>query len=185
MDQVPSLVSEGHLSISPSRDVHSSSSNKLLSTLPEQTTQDPIMEDSPSKYEQKLASSKDGDFQNSIAPLVTSLKEARVISPTGTSTDEHKESDLSETPMELVNMSVPSPRELSINLERSEHTPAELVCETPHIQTPPPITRAEFKMLQQIVANLEVTLYQTIDAIKWVRHVQRDLYNDHNSQMAG
>ena len=29
-----------------------------------------------------------------------------------------------------------------------------------------------------------MALNQTIDAIQWVRHVQRDMYNDHNAQMA-
>ena len=29
-----------------------------------------------------------------------------------------------------------------------------------------------------------MTLNQTIDAMQWVRHVQRDMYNDHNAQMA-
>ena len=42
MDQVPSQAYEGQLSLSPIRDVPSGSSNKLLSTLPEQTPQDPI-----------------------------------------------------------------------------------------------------------------------------------------------
>ena len=31
---------------------------------------------------------------------------------------------------------------------------------------------------------MEVDLNQTIDAMQWVRHVQRDTYNDHNAQMA-
>ena len=184
MDQVPSQASEGHLSLSPIRDVPSGSSNKLLSTLHEQTTQDPIRDESLSNSERQLALSKDGDLQNPIAPLVTSLEEARVISSAGTSKDAHKEMELSETPTELVNLSVPSPPEPSVNLELSEQTPTEPVSETPPIQTPPHVTRAEFELLQQRVANMEVTLNQTIDAIKWVRHVQRDMYNDHNAQMA-
>ena len=109
MDQVPSQASEGHLSLSPSKDDSSRSSNKLLSTLPEQTTQDPIRDDPLSNSERQLASSKDGDLQNPIAPLVTSLEESRVISFAGTSIDMHKEFELSETPTKLVNLSVPSP----------------------------------------------------------------------------
>ena len=46
LDQVPSHASEGNLSFSSPRDVPSGSSNKLLSTLPEQTTQDPIRDES-------------------------------------------------------------------------------------------------------------------------------------------
>ena len=181
---MPSQASEGNLSFSPTRDVPSGSSNKLLSTLPEQTTQDPIRDESLSDSERQLASSKDGDLRNPIAPLVTSLEGARVISSAGTSIDAHKEKELSETPTELVNLSVPSPPEPSVNIELSEHTPAEPVSETPPIQTSPPVTRAEFKILKQKVAALEVTLNQTIDAMQWVRHVQRDMYNDHNAQMA-
>ena len=135
MDQVPSQASEGHLSLSPIRDVPSGSSNKLLSTLPEQTPQDPIRDESLSNSERQLASSKDGDLRNPIAPLVTSLEGARVISSAGTSKDAHKEKELSETPTELVNLSVPSPPEPSVNLELSEQTPTEPVRETPPIQT--------------------------------------------------
>ena len=62
LDQVPSHASEGNLSFSPIRDVPSGSSNKLLSTLPEQTTQDPIRDESLSDSERQLASSKDGDL---------------------------------------------------------------------------------------------------------------------------
>ena len=91
---------------------------------------------------------------------------------------------MSETPTELVNLSVPSPPEPSVNIELSENTPAEPVRETPPIQNSPPVTRAEFELLQQKVAALEMTLNQTIDAMQWVRHVQRDMYNDHNAQMA-
>ena len=47
-----------------------------------------------------------------------------------------------------------------------------------------PVTHAEFELLKQKVAALEVTLNQTIDAMQWVRHVQRDMYNDHNAHMA-
>ena len=184
LDQVPSQASEGNLSFSPIRDVPSGSSNKLLSTLPEQTTQDPIRDESLSNSERQLASSKDGDLRNPIAPLVTSLEGVRVISSAGTSSDEHKEKEMSETPTELVNLSVPSPPEPSVNIELSEHTPAEPVSETPPIQNSPPVTRAEFELLQQKVAALEVTLNQTIDAMQWVRHVQRDMYNDHNAHMA-
>ena len=115
---------------------------------------------------------------------MTSLEGDRVISSAGTSSDEHKETELSETPTELVNLSVPSPPEPSVNIELSEHTPTELVSETPPIQNLPPVTRAEFELLQQKVVALEVTLNQTIDAMQWVRHVQRDMYNDHNAQMA-
>ena len=60
MDHVPSQASEGHLS--PIRDVPSVSSNKLLSTLLEQTPQDPIRDESLSNSERQLASSKDGDL---------------------------------------------------------------------------------------------------------------------------
>ena len=184
LDQVPSQASEGNLSFSPIRDVPSGSSNKLLSTLPEQTTQDPVWDESLSDSERQLASSKDGDLRNPIAPLVTSLEGARVISSACTSSDEHKEKELSETPTELVNLSVPSPPKPSVNIELSEHTAAEPVSETPPIQNSPPVTRAEFETLKQKVATLEVTLNQTIDAMQWVRHVQRDMYNDHNAQMA-
>ena len=62
MDQVPSQASEGHLSLSPSRDVHSCSSNKLLSTLPEQVTQDPIRDDSQSHSERQLSLCKGWGF---------------------------------------------------------------------------------------------------------------------------
>ena len=115
---------------------------------------------------------------------MTSLEGARVLSSAGTSTDEHKAKEMSETPTKLVNLSVPSPPEPSVNIELSEHTPAEPVSETPPIQTPPPVTRAEFEILQQKVAALEVALNQIIDAMQWVRHVQRDMYNNHNAQMA-
>ena len=91
---------------------------------------------------------------------------------------------MSETPTELVNLTVPSPPEPSVNLELSEQTPTEPVRETPPIQTSPPVTRAEFEILQQRVVAMEVALNQTIDAMKWVQHVQRDMYNDHNAQMA-
>ena len=137
LDQVPSQASEGHLSFLPIRDVPSGSSNKLLSTLPEQTTQDPIRDESLSDSERQLASSKDGDLRNPIAPLVTSLEGARVISYAGTYKDAHKEKELSETPTKLINLSVPSPPEPSVNIELSEHTPAEPVSETPPIQTSP------------------------------------------------
>ena len=60
LDQVPSQASEENLSLSPIRDVPSGSSNKLLSTLPEQTPQDPIRDESLSNSERQLASSKDG-----------------------------------------------------------------------------------------------------------------------------
>ena len=62
LDQVLSQASEGNLSLSPIRDVPSGSFNKLLSTLPEQTTQDPIRDESLSNSERQLASSKDGDL---------------------------------------------------------------------------------------------------------------------------
>ena len=133
MDQVPSQASEEHLSLSPIRDVPPGSFNKLLSTLPEQTPQDPIRDESLSNSERQLASSKDKDLRNPIAPLVTSLEGARVISCASTSKDAHKEKELSETPTELVNLSVPSPPEPSINIELSEQTPTEPVRETPPI----------------------------------------------------
>ena len=62
MDQVPSQTSGGNLSLSPTRDVPYGSSNKLLSTLHEQTTQDPIRDESLYDSERQLASSKDGDL---------------------------------------------------------------------------------------------------------------------------
>ena len=123
-------------------------------------------------------------MQNPIAPLVTSLEEARMISSAGTSKDTHKETELSETPIELINLSVPSPHEPSVNLAQSEQTPTEPVSETPPTQTPPPITRAKFEILQQRVADMEVALNQTIDTMKWVRHAHRDMNYDHNAQMA-
>ena len=137
LNQVSSQAFEEYLSLSPIRDVPSGSSNKLLSTLPEKTPQDPIRDESLSDSERQLASSKDGDLRNPIAPLVTSLEGARVISSAGTSNDVHKEKELSETPTELVNLSVPSPPEPSVNIELSEHTPAEPVRDTPPIQTSP------------------------------------------------
>ena len=76
--------------------------------------------------------------------------------------------ELSETPTELVNLSVPSPPEPSVNLELSEQTPIKTVSETPPIQTSPHVTRVEFEILQQRVADMEVDLNQTIDAMKWV-----------------
>ena len=54
---------------------------------------------------------------------MTSLEEARVISSEGTSIDVQKKKELSETPTELVNLSDPSPPELSVNIELSEQTP--------------------------------------------------------------
>ena len=107
-----------------------------------------------------------------------------MISSAGTSTDAHKETKLSETPTELVNLSVPSPPEPSVNIELSEQTTPEPVSEKPPFQTPPPVTRAKFKILQQRVADMEVFLNYTIDAMKWGCHIHRDMYNDHNAQMA-
>ena len=62
MDQVPLQASKGNLSVSPIRDVPSGSSNKLLSTLPEQTTQDPTMDEILSNSERQIASSKVRDL---------------------------------------------------------------------------------------------------------------------------
>ena len=130
-----------------------------------------IRDESLSDSDEATCFNQGRGFAKPIAPLVTSLEGARVISSAGTSNDAHKEKELSETPTELVNLSVPSPPEPSVNIELSEHTPAEQVRETPPIQTSPPVTRAEFEILQQKVAAMEVALNQTIDAMQWVRHV--------------
>ena len=82
---------------------------------------------------------------------MTSLEGYRVIASAGTSKDTHKEKELSETPTELVNLSVPSPSEPSVNIYLSEHTPEEPVSETPPIQNSPPVTRAKFEILQKRV----------------------------------
>ena len=86
-------------------------------------------------------------------------------------------------------MSVSSPQEPSVNLERRVQTPTEIVSETPpdqiHPNTTiiPNITRAEYELLLQRVAATEATVREVKEIMTEVKMVQREMFLDHRNQM--
>ena len=135
---------------------------------------------------------QDRDLRSPIAPSVTSLEGAKMISLAGTATGSLE--SVRETPTEPVSVTrTLRPSDLS----DSRETPAERICETPTFpNTTSPNQRilkleSEVESLKQEVSTVKSTLYDLIqhqkqiqETVLQVKQVQYDILMDHQTQMA-
>lgn len=168
MNQAPLQASEGNLGSVPLI--------RPLSTLPEGTSLDPSRDLPSIEDGRQLDSVEVGDLRNPIAPSVTSLEGATMISYAGT-TGARSSEGMSDTQTERLSDTLTlKPSE---NLERSG-TPAERTSETPTLtQTAPPtITISQFEALSQRFTTLEAnvsSMQRTLEEVNSQMKVFKDI----------